>query len=345
MPPEPQDLMAGASNLYILRDVAAAEDTVFAAAIPGGVIASSKVISCPAAGCAATPATVGAINGDPFEGFLAAFDGKVFWARRSASNTTQPLNEVVRANLDGSGLTALITEAMPGLGTSISRAPSVYDDYALVFDISKGSSSGSAGTAPGLRVATTNLLSPPLPGIKTPAFTSTAVTGNDTYFAYWADPTVSPAAPYDRKVHIYDLDGEELGVTTETFSDMDRIQISGNTLFMMGGSTSSITMYACTLPACTNVHEVGAAVGLRGFDFQIRNGRVYFASVEDPGCGIGLQGVLASCDVASLAAGTCTRQLHSTSFHWVNLFRLEVEDNALYGISKTDNQALFKAVL
>lgn len=48
---------------------------------------------------------------------------------------------------------------------------------------------------------------------------------------------------------------------------------------------------------------------------------------------------------ANLDGSALTSLIHSTSFHWVNLFRLEVEDNAAYGISKTNNQALYKAVL
>jgi hypothetical protein len=93
------------------------------------------------------------------------------------------------------------------------------------------------------------------------------------------------------------------------------------------------------------LHDIGTAVSARGFDFQIRNGRVYFASVVDPGCGMGLQGVLASCDVASLVAGTCDRQFHSTSFHWVNADNIEVEDHAAYMVSRTNRSALYKADL
>lgn len=348
LPPEPKDLLAGTSGLLVVRDVAADGDTVVFSAIGGGQpISSAKVLRCPAAGCPTTPATVGAIGGDPNDGLLAAFDGKVFWARKSADNisTSRPINEVVRANLDGSNVETLVTGDELGVYvTTISSATAVYDDYALVFDVSEASTSAS-GPHAGIRAATTNLVSPALPGVRTPQYGFSAVTGNDSYFAYWADSITAATAPYDDKVHIFDLDGNEVGSNAMTFDTVARMQLDGATLLLRGSVGSQYGLYACTLPACADLHEVGAAVDFRGFDFQIRDGRVYFASVEDQGCGMGLTGVLASCDVASLVAGTCTRQLHSTSFHWVNLYRLEVEDGVAYGISKTNTQALFEATL
>ncbi|MDB4960552.1 MAG: hypothetical protein JWP01_551 [Myxococcales bacterium] len=347
LPPAPVDLFAGTTGFRIVRDVAASGTTVFASVLPNGQIANSAVISCPASGCAATPTVVGAIGGDPRDGLLAAFADKVFWARRAPGNTTNPPNQVVRANLDGTGITPLVTGGDSLLyDTRISPTFAVFEDYALVFDVSEAPTSGSgSGPNAGVRAATVDLLSPALPMIRTPRFATSAVTGNDTYFAYWSAPVSGSTAPYDKKIHILDLDGNQLAVTTQTFQYMRRIQLVGNTLIAMGDDGTNNRLYACTLPACSNLHEVGVAVQGRGFDFQIRNGRVYFASVEDPGCGVGLQGVLASCDVASLVGGTCTRQFHSTSFHWVNTDSLEIEDNAAYMSSRTSNTSLFKTAL
>lgn len=348
LPPEPTDLLAGVSGLYVVRDVAADGDTVVFSAIGGGQpISSAKVLRCPATGCPATPATVGAIGGDPNDGLLAAFGGKVFWARKSPNNiaTSDPINQVVRADLDGSHVEALVTgDETLAYATRISRATAVFEDYALVFDVSEASSSGT-GPRAGIRAATVDLLSPPLPNVRTPRYTTSAVTGDDTYFAYWVDPITGASAPYDRALHIYDLDGVQVGSPSMTFDTVTRMQLAGTTLLLRGSVGSQYGLYACTLPACADLHEVGAAVSYRGFDVQVRDGRAYFASVEDQGCGLGLTGVLASCDVASLVAGTCTRRLHSTSFHWVNLSRLEIEDGVAYGISKTNTQAVFEATL
>jgi hypothetical protein len=349
LPPPPVDLFAGTTGFRVVRDVAATGNTVFAAILPSGQLANSQVVSCTASGCASTPTMVGAIGGDPRDGLLAAFGDKVFWARRSTGNTTKPPNQVVRANLDGTGITPLVTGGDPLLyETRIGSTYAVFEDYALVFDVSEAPTSGTgAGPNAGVRAATVDLLSPALPNIRTPRFASSAVTGNDTYFVYWSSPIQAASAPYDKKLHILDLDGNQLAVTTQIFQTVRRLEVDGNNLILMGdmGTSSSSGMYACTLPACSNLHEIGTAVQRRGFDFQIRNGRVYFASVEDPGCGVGLQGVLASCDVASLVGGTCTRQLHSTSFHWVNTDSLEIEDGVAYMSSRTMNTALFKTAL
>jgi hypothetical protein len=348
LPPAPQDLLAGVSGVYIVRDVAASGATVFAAVLPGGSVGGSTVIRCPSTGCAATPPTVGMIGADPRDGILAAFGDKVFWTRRT-DNFSSDLNQLVRTNPDGSGSTTLIANDPVLYAGKFSHANAVFEDYALVYDFSQITTGGSQnGPNAGIHIATVDLSPPAVPNVRTPQFARSAVTGNESYFVYWADPISTPATPYDNKIHIYDLDGNHLAATADTFASMLRMQLSGNTLVFMGtpsASGSNTEMMACTLPACSDLHNVGDAVERRGFDFQLRNGRVYFASVEDQGCGMGLEGVLASCDLASLVGGTCIRQLHSTSFHYVNLDRIEVEDDAVYATSRTSTTSLFKAPL
>jgi hypothetical protein len=344
LPPVPAKLTLKITGLFSPQRVTIASDRFYVTAFTNASPSTTKVYTCPLTGCSATPASFGSSLDDQ-DSFVAAIGGYVYWSQKSDSLAQNP-NKIIRANADGGAQTTVIS-APDGAGYygAVSRNVGIYDDYALVFDVVSrtGTSSSSTSTAnAGVRVATDSLMSPALPGISAPPYSNTSVAGNDSYIAYHADPIGgSLTAPYDRKLHIYDLDGNQVGSTAMAYTWMRKLEFAGDKLLFMTDNG----WYACSLPGCTDVKNIGTAVNARGFTFAVANDRVYFASVADQGCNKGLTGVLASCTADSLFAGTCTPTLHSTSFHWVNLNTLGVNATDVVMTTRTDTLSVYGASL
>lgn len=335
LPPNASKLTSGISGLFSPTSVALAADRFYMTAFTNASPSTTKVYSCPLTGCPASPSSFGA-GLDSHESFVAAIGGYVYWSQKDGDFAEHP-NQILRANADGSGQSTVIS-APDGLGyySQVSRNIGVFDDYALVFDVVSRDGSTSLSNA-GVRVATDSLMSPALPGISAPAYSMTSVTGNDSYIAYHANPVSGLTAPYDRKVHIYDLDGNQVGVTSGTYTYMRKMEIVDDHLLFMTDSG----WFACSLPGCSDAKNIGSAVNVRGFTFGVHGGRVYFGSVADQGCNKGLTGVLASCTSDSLIDGTCTPTQHSTSIHWVNLNTIGINDSNVVMTSRTDTLAVY----
>lgn len=339
LPPTPSKLTSNIPGLFSPTSVAIAADRFYVTAFTNATPSTTKVYSCPLTGCAASPPSFGS-KLDEHDSFVAAIGGYVYWSQKDGDFAEHP-NKIIRANADGSGQETVIS-AMDGLGYygEVSRNIGVFDDYALVFDVVSRNGSTSTANA-GVRVATDSLMSPALPGISAPAYASTSVTGNDSYIAYHADPVSGLSAPYDRKVHIYDLDGNQVGVTSGTYTYMRKMELVGDKLLFMADSG----WFACSLPGCSDAKNIGTAVNVRGFTFAVNGGRAYFGSVADQGCNKGLTGVLASCTVDALVDGTCTPTRHSTSFHYVNLNTIGVNGSKVVMTTRTDTLAVYGSSL
>jgi hypothetical protein len=339
LPAAPRNVVSGVSGLFSPASVAATTDRVYLMAYTNATPSSTKIYSCPLTGCAASPTGFGT-GIDPQHSFLAAFGGNVYWSAKQGDFATHP-DRVFRANPDGSAATAVISvDDGAGYYADISPGVGIFDDYALVVDATARTGTSSSSTsAPGagIRVVTDSLVSPSMPGVSTPPYSDSAVAGDDQYLVYYANSISGTTSPYDRKIHVYDLDGQQLGVSATTFGSVSKLEIVGSSLLFHADSG----LMACALPGCTNLRNVGTAVNKRGFTFAVTNGRVYFASVADQGCEQGLTGVLASCATDALLAGTCTPTLHSTSIHWVNMKSLSVTSTHAVMASKTASTSAF----
>jgi hypothetical protein len=329
LPPAPSN-MTSSTTLFAPRKVAAANGKVYIGAYATQWTSSGKIFTCTADSCASTPPSFGA-GFDPEKSIFAPLDGAVVWSTNGGS--IDP-SQILRGNADGSAPQVLLTTSIANHAT-ISGNAGIYEDYAVFTDVSDPGTPNA-----GLRAITSTLVSPPVPGISAPIYSVTYATAGDNYIAYYANPVTSPAAPYDRKIHIYDFDGNQVGVTAATASYMRHMEISGDTLLYMtdGG------FFACSLPACSSPKNVGMQLNTRGFTFAVKDGRVYFTSVRDRGCNLGLDGVLASCATEEVLAGTCTPEVHSTSFHYVNAYSLAIDGTNSYFTTKTAI-GVFKAAL
>jgi hypothetical protein len=328
LPPAPAN-MTSSTNLFAARQVATGNGKVYVAGYATAYTSSGTIFTCTTDSCGASPPSFGSL--DPQESFVAPLDGTVVWSTRKSD--IEPTS-IMRANADGSAPEVLLSTSI-GSAPAISGKAGVYDDYAVFADVS------DPGTAnAGLRAITSTLVSPPVPGISTPSYSVSAVAAGDNYFAYYGNPVTTPATPYDRKIHIYDFDGNQVGVTATTMDWMRHIEITGDTLLYM----TDEGFFSCSLPACSEPTNHATALATRGFTFTVKDGRVYFASVRDRGCNEGLDGVLASCATEELLAGTCTPTVHSTSFHYVNVTSLAIDGTNAYFASKTST-SVFKAAL
>jgi hypothetical protein len=343
LPAAPNNLVSSVTGLFSPQEIAATGSNVFMIAYPNSSPGYTRLYRCPTTGCPATPQIV-ANDLDDWDSFVATAGSNVYWSSRTQPGSGN-VNQIMRANADGSSPEVLLSVSDgAGYYGEVSKNVAVYDDYALLVDVTARSSTSATATSrpgAGIHAITDSLISPSLPGISAPAYTNSTVAGDDNYIAYHAQSNATVTAPYDSKIHIYDLDGAQVGVTSTTYSWMSHMEIVGNSLLFMNDTS----WYACSLPACSDVKEVGTAVKRRGFTFAVANDRVYFASIADQGCGQGNTGVLASCTVASLVAGTCTPTLHSASFHWVNLRSLSVTPTQAFMTSRTASTSAFSTSL
>src|SRR5262249_53573888 len=133
----------------------------------------------------------------------------------------------------------------------------------------------------------------------------------DGQLAVWYDPIQSAWTDAGRKVRITDVFGEPAW-TSGVFYDVTRIAVGSGYLVHSGTPEISSTLSGllCSLPDCADAVDLADLYGARGFAVAISGSRVYFGATFDLGCGQGITGALASCDLAEALARTCTPTYH-----------------------------------